>query len=335
MKLQDFKKFSPPQIIQPTRTEYVLQAFTLPVPTWVGASDLLAEYALNNTASIAIKIPVKKFGANFVLAVRWKADDIYYRYVFWEDSLAVLYFPTYHGETIPPGGVLEIWSINSSSAPALLENEILESSVLVFPANLGCNTCCAVPVSQIPLVQTGPIVLPPGVCNPFCGCDVIPGTGACIVGTECTITTEALCIAAGGVYQGDGVACPVVPPYDLPAWPVPTPFDCPGAPLYSVPIEIQDPTSSTVTTPGINYGTSDPITYINSWGLPGCLEAWAAAVWQDFITGGTPYSQARLVWQDVHTSGFDFMAIQVYPNEVGPYAHVSDLDTKIVVEYCP
>ena len=48
-------------------------------------------------------------------------------------------------------------------------------------------------------------------------CDVPPPTGACCVGTTCTIETEQDCIDAGGSYQGDGTGCdpnpcePVVP----------------------------------------------------------------------------------------------------------------------------
>jgi hypothetical protein len=32
-------------------------------------------------------------------------------------------------------------------------------------------------------------------------------TGACCIGGECSITTEALCLEAGGTYQGDGTPC--------------------------------------------------------------------------------------------------------------------------------
>ncbi len=32
-------------------------------------------------------------------------------------------------------------------------------------------------------------------------------TGACCIGTDCSITTEAACIEAGGTYQGDGTVC--------------------------------------------------------------------------------------------------------------------------------
>src|SRR6266446_9171633 len=42
-----------------------------------------------------------------------------------------------------------------------------------------------------------------------------PATGACCIGTDCSILTEADCIAAGGIFQGIGVPCdpnPCMPP---------------------------------------------------------------------------------------------------------------------------
>jgi len=333
VRIQDFSKFRDMNLVQPTRVQLSIPAFTLPVPSWHGASDLLVEYALNNVDyKLALRTPLRKFGSNFVVAIRWKEDDIYYRFVFWSDPLAVLFFPLYDGETIGLNATIEIWSVNSSSAPTS-PGVVLESSQLVFPVN-SCQSCCIVPLQVITLVATGPIVLPPGVCNPFCACDTPPGTGACIIGTDCSITTKALCLAAGGVYQGDGSSCPVVPPYELPAWPVPTPYVCGGRGIYG-PMYITDPVTSDVTTPGINPGASDPLTYIATWGPPGCLEAWAAAVWADFIAHGPAFSSARLIWADSHTAGYDFMALQVFPSLTGPYAHVIDLDTKIQVEYCP
>lgn len=41
-------------------------------------------------------------------------------------------------------------------------------------------------------------------------------TGACCVGTDCSITTEAACVEAGGTYQGDDTVCDPNPCITLP-----------------------------------------------------------------------------------------------------------------------
>src|ERR1044071_8536522 len=71
-----------------------------------------------------------------------------------------------------------------------------------------CSTC---PQQEEPAVpQPAPPSPPP------------PATGACCIGTDCSITTEADCIASGGTYQGDNTTC------------VPNPCGecCPPAPTF-------------------------------------------------------------------------------------------------------
>lgn len=165
--MQRFKKFSEAQVTQPLRKTMTLPAFTLATPTWLGASQRLSEYAVGNTDYyFSFKTPIRKFGINFIPAIRWKLDNKLYRFKLWDDSLAVLYFPVYSGEKIGLNAVMEIWSINTVAAPSLSAAKVFSSSVLVFPAP-GCG--CTVTPENINLTAQTPIELPPYAhCNPFC-----------------------------------------------------------------------------------------------------------------------------------------------------------------------
>lgn len=326
MKLQQFKKFSTVDYIQAQRTELVIPAFTLEASTWAGASALLAEYAIGNTTKISLRKPIKAFGENFVAAVRWQSEGVYYRFVFWEDIDAVLYFPIYNGEVIAAGAVIEIWSVNTTEAPTLASAKVLESSVLVFPSE--CGSCCVQPSSQVLLVQTGPIVLPPGVCNPFC--DAVPSlTGACTIGNACSIMTEAQCLALGGTYGGDGSACPSAPPVpNQPAWPVPDPWE--GSDWYG-PIHAPSadfPSFFVGVTP-----SGDPTAYTDGIS-PGATAAWVAKVWEEFLLNVPSYTAARIIWGFVNLTGTNYTGFSVFP-DMNPanYAVSNGLTYSPVVEY--
>lgn len=164
--------------------------------------------------------------------------------------------------------------------------------------------------------------------------------GACCVNGVCSITTRALCASQSGTFLGKGTdctgsPCAVTPPQPAPPeWPVPAFYACTGRAVWQ-PGEVQDPVTGISAFVGIAPGAMDPITYLTTFGQPGCLEAWSAAVWSDFLASGTPYSQARLIWQSTFFSGKNWMGIEVYPNQAGNYHGVINLDTAIFVEYCP
>lgn len=171
---QQFSQFRNATYINPARHVYILPAFLLPVPVWAGASTLIAQYELSNSTPISIRAPVAEFGENFMVAVRWITDGQYInRFKFWDNDLGVLLFPIYNSERIGTNAVIEIWSIDSASAPELDADVNIESSILVFPAGSGSSinvpTCCSQPSESITLVASEPVVLPPNSsCNPFC-----------------------------------------------------------------------------------------------------------------------------------------------------------------------
>ncbi len=184
--------------------------------------------------------------------------------------------------------------------------------------------------------QTG-VIPPPPVTPP-------PATGACIVGSACTIMSEADCLAAGGTYGGDGSACtPVTPPYTLPAWPPPPAYGCDGE-TYSSEISMEDPMTLVTRPVGINPGALSPEDYLLQFytadQTSAIINGWCAQVWSEFLASNTPFSQARLQWRYIHVSSgpgtgeYPANAVFPYPN-AGGWATVVDLDLKLVVLYCP
>lgn len=188
-----FSFYLTPTIIEPQRATIILPAFSLPVPTWAGASGILAQYHLVNSTEFSLKLPINSFGEHFIAAIRWMdEDDIFVRFLLFAHPDAVLYYPLYNGERIGANAVIEIWSVDSTSFPTLFDDYTFYSSTLIFPpAELGTwNNYCANNNQVTILVQTPPSTLPPGdPCNPFCGplCNTEPPMPVC----ECPIVVKA------------------------------------------------------------------------------------------------------------------------------------------------
>ncbi len=135
-----------------------------------------------------------------------------------------------------------------------------------------------------------------------------------------------------------GTVSVTVNPITPPEWPVPTPYPCAGrATTINSPVAVTDPYSSITNVVMIVTGFYDPVSYLATFGNPGCLQAWAQAVWDEFKLSGVLYTQARLIWDDSNTTGANWSAIQVFPDQAGGYNQVFPLgiSTKIFVEYCP
>jgi sugar lactone lactonase YvrE len=75
----------------------------------------------------------------------------------------------------------------------------------VLPIGVTPVTCTAVNGPDTVVCRFNVTVLP--------GCDPSP-TGACCLGTTCTVTTHAACVQQGGIYFGDGSNCTVGCRYD-------------------------------------------------------------------------------------------------------------------------
>jgi hypothetical protein len=168
MKLQDFRYYKSATLIQPQRVKIIIPDFSFSLPTWSGASDLLGEMELSNDYYFSLKLPIRSFGAGFILAIRWRDEGIDYRLKLWEDVGEVLFYPLYNGEIIGLNAVVEIWNINTNDAPVNASAFTLYSSLLAFP-NGSCCACCSNPdVSQTLAVVAADPCAAYSYCNPFC-----------------------------------------------------------------------------------------------------------------------------------------------------------------------
>ena len=171
MRIQTFPKFRDATYLQPQRVKIVIPIFSEAVPVWAGASTLLTQFPISNTDYyFSFKLPIAVFGTAFIAAIRWKVDDVCYRFKLWDNTLGILYYPVYAGEKIGLNAILEIWSINSALVPALATAKTLYSSQILFPEDAtGSCLSCTEPEQTITLVETAASVLPPyAFCNPFC-----------------------------------------------------------------------------------------------------------------------------------------------------------------------
>lgn len=164
MKLQAFRFFKEPTVIQPQRLNIIIPEFTFAVPAWNGVSELLGAMPLGNTYYFSFKVPIEEFGENFDLAIRWTEGSIQRRAKFWDARGEVLYYPVYAGERIGLSAYLEIWSVDSDEAPLLASSQVLQSSVLAFPQGANCG-CCVQPEAEqiLEMVEVEP-------CNPYSYC---------------------------------------------------------------------------------------------------------------------------------------------------------------------
>lgn len=88
----------------------VLPTFSYTDLSWLAASRVLLEVDYTLDSRITLSYPVQKpANANYVLAVRLSDGS---RYKLWDDSLALLTYPIYAGQSLTTSFSLEVWSIN-------------------------------------------------------------------------------------------------------------------------------------------------------------------------------------------------------------------------------
>lgn len=136
----------------PARAQIQVEAFNYNV-NWLGVSELLSSWDLNNTTAFSLKLPITAPNSTFLLCLSWEdeAGDTV-RFKLWDGG--VLYYPIYNGERIQPDGRLEVWSIGPLTA-ALDETFTLYSSQLTEP-----DLCVCTPNNANPLII--PVTAPSG-----------------------------------------------------------------------------------------------------------------------------------------------------------------------------
>jgi hypothetical protein len=139
MKIQEFKSYARGTIIVPQRTGLILPTFNLAPDDWSGASRMLLEIPVNNDYLFSLKLPIRRFGVNFMMAIRWEENGVVSRYKLWEDIGEVLYYPLYSGQRIGLNAVFEVWSIETSAGYLNPVAKTLYTSVLLFASGCECT----------------------------------------------------------------------------------------------------------------------------------------------------------------------------------------------------
>jgi hypothetical protein len=135
-----------------TRTEVLLAAFNYNV-TWLGVSDLLSTWDINNTTEFSIQLPVTAPNDTFLLCVAWTDEDgNALRYKLWDGG--VLHYPIYGGERIGVDAQLEVWSIDDITA-SLADDFTLYSSWMEEPELCVCTPGSNAPSSITVAAPTG------------------------------------------------------------------------------------------------------------------------------------------------------------------------------------
>lgn len=169
---------------QKGRYYFVIPAFSVTAPTWIGSSYITTEFRLSGITqsfSLQPKNLTPPEDVNFCLAIRTPitnsdGEDVI-RYKLWEDVGERLFYPLYDGELLSPDSVFEIWTSADFDETSLDVDYLIYTSLLVSstadaqcaqaPSNSQANNLtqyCELFVP--PLIPSGDYALPlvPSAC---------------------------------------------------------------------------------------------------------------------------------------------------------------------------
>ena len=108
-------------------------AFSAPQKTWGGASMVTAVISVPISVPYSYSLPVAIQSTTFCPVVKIiNADLTVTRYKLWSPGTELLPVANYAGEAIPPGAVIEIWSVLGSN-PAMTASWNLELGSVLAP----------------------------------------------------------------------------------------------------------------------------------------------------------------------------------------------------------
>jgi len=127
-------QFGPSVNIQPQFNTAVIEAFSYDNASVV--STILAEYPLENTDAISIRLPISDAAVDadsFALCARYTENSVTVRYVLTKPTwFGNILFPQYTGQKLGPSAVVEVWSLDDTT-PAVCDEDIeLTVGPLVF-----------------------------------------------------------------------------------------------------------------------------------------------------------------------------------------------------------
>jgi hypothetical protein len=111
--------------------------FTVPASTltteWLGASEVVAQWDFAASKNFIVNtIPAKPTG--YVLCIRFRVDDVVYRYRLWDNDNLVLNAEKYNGQIIKKNFSIEVWSVAGSTAFSVAAQDLI-SGISVIPTD--------------------------------------------------------------------------------------------------------------------------------------------------------------------------------------------------------
>lgn len=134
-----------PVVLSTTYNQSIaLPAISFTIPSWPGASYIVGIIQLALPADFQLITPVEA-ALGYVLTVMWvdgeRPGAEVKRYKLYTNTLEVLSYPIYAGETIPANAIIEIWCCNylapvDDPARNLLVDTLSTTSAESFPASV-------------------------------------------------------------------------------------------------------------------------------------------------------------------------------------------------------
>lgn len=171
---QPFWNAEQPNKFVPSKVVCSITAFTLANDVDTTAT-IVAEYPITNTTALTLERPFMEDFADtsYLVAVRY-VDDAgnVYRYILYAPEDFAILYPTYAGESIGSGAIIEIWA-NPADALITASADItfnLNAVTLYGQTTTALCFCTTLDDSTLTLEQTVISPQSTGPCNPFCDC---------------------------------------------------------------------------------------------------------------------------------------------------------------------
>jgi len=111
---------------------FVLPTFSIVGVPWYGVSHEVAQFNYSATQPFSV-IDISGFSSQFCPCIKWRHNNIVYRYKLWDDVNEILHAPLYNAEEIGANFCIEIWNVDGVVNINLLQDKLIITSILTIP----------------------------------------------------------------------------------------------------------------------------------------------------------------------------------------------------------
>lgn len=137
------------------RESFSVPAFSFSGLTWLGASYIFARMSFSGSRDFALKLQSEAPSDEFVAVV----NDGGTRYKLWSDVGEVLDLPLYENQALSSSSILELWTVQGTTAPSSTGLTLYTSRLLDRPSVASTDTTTTLTVDD-ELWEDMPLVLP-------------------------------------------------------------------------------------------------------------------------------------------------------------------------------